>query len=137
MVMKRFAAVAALMLLAGCSMGQDMSTAQAGVTTFHKQLNAQAFDQIYDDASADLKAAAPPAKLINLLSAVHRKLGDFQSGSAVGWNDNATTSGHFLTVHFQANYARGKADETFVYRIDNGAAVLAGYNINSDALIEN
>lgn len=136
--MHRFiAALAAAALLAGCSMGQDMSTVQAGITAFHQQMNAQAFDKIYQASSADMKGASDQAGLVKLLSAVHRKLGDFQSGSAVGWNDNVATGGHFVTVHYAANYALGKADETFTYRVDGSTATLAGYHINSLALIEN
>jgi hypothetical protein len=55
----------------------------------------------------------------------------------VGWNDNVTTGGHFVTVNYAANYARGTAQESFVYRLDGTSAVLAGYHINSTALISN
>ena len=45
--------------------------------------------------------------------------------------------GHFVTVNYAATYARGAAEESFVYRIDDGHAALAGYHVNSDALILN
>ena len=40
-----------------------------------------------------------------------------------------------VTINYQAQYEKGAASEQFVFRIDGGKALLAGYNINSDALI--
>ena len=123
--------------LAACSPTADLVQTDGAVAGFHNALNAGRFDPIYDGAAQDLKAAATRDKLNGLLTAVHRKLGAFKSGSRVGWNDNVTTGGHYVTVNYAANYERGHANEEFVFRISDGKAALAGYHVNSDALILN
>jgi hypothetical protein len=131
------ALLAVTFALTGCSMGADISAAEANIPSFHENLDAGKFGIIYETSSSDFKRATTEAALTQLLSAVHRKLGQFQSGKAEGWNDNVTTSGHFVTVNYAAHYARGTAQENFVYRLDGAAVTLAGYHINSTALILN
>lgn len=130
------ASLGLLVCLAGCSIGKDVPLAQAGIDDFHQKLNAGQFDAIYDHASPVLKATTPQTDMVRLFAAIHRKLGPFKSGSAGSWNDNVNTSGHFITIGYSAVYAGGAADESFVYRIDGGQALLAGYHVNSLALIE-
>jgi hypothetical protein len=133
--MRKMAAVMACGLLAGCSMNKDIFAADAGISKFHQDLNAARFDEIYTESGAELSTTQ--AALIQFLSAVHRKLGNFQSGSSTSWNDNVTTTGHFVTIGYSAKYDRGGADENFVYRIDGPRAILAGYHVNSTALVVN
>jgi hypothetical protein len=132
-----FTAAAALSLLSACSPSSDVPLAQAGVASFHQQLNGQRFDAIYAGSGKDFKGATTQADFVQLLAAIHRKLGNFQSGASGSWNDSALTSGHFVTLSYSAKYERGSADETFIYRIDAGRALLAGYHVNSTALIVN
>ncbi|HMI18443.1 MAG TPA: hypothetical protein VK533_02750 [Sphingomonas sp.] len=127
--------IVALLALSGCSIGKDVPIAEQAVDGFHRQLNAGQFDAIYAASAADMKAVSPQTTLTALLGAIHRKLGLFKSGKVIGWNDNASTSGHFITLNYSAVYANGPADENFVYRMDGQQAVLAGYHINSDQLI--
>ncbi len=121
----------------GCSMSSDIAAAEAEIPSFHKSLDASSFAAIYENSSSDFKHATTQAALIQLLSAIHRKLGQFQSGKAAGWNDNVTTGGHFVTINYAAQYTYGTAQEIFVYRLDGSTARLAGYHVNSAALIIN
>jgi hypothetical protein len=125
------------LMVAGCSAGNDVPVAQQAITIFHHQLDAGQFAAIYNGSSADMKSASGGGDLTQLLAAVHRKLGAFQSGSAIGWNDNYGTGGHFVTINYSAKYARGDASENFVYRLSNDKAALAGYHIASNALVIN
>ena len=122
-------------LLAGCSMKADMDAGGKAIDAFHRTLDAGQFQQIWTESAPDMKSATTPDRLNALLDAVHRKLGRFKSGSQVGFNDNVSPAGHMLTVNYQAQYEKGTAGEQFVFRIDGGRALLAGYHINSDALI--
>ena len=131
------AALGLAAVAAGCSPLQDTKSTDAAITDFHQKLNAMDFAGIYAASSAEMKGAETPARMVAIFAVVHRKLGNFQSGKDVGWNDNVNTSGHFLAVNYSAQYERGAATESFVYRIDGAQARLAGYHINSDALILN
>ena len=126
----------AAVVLSGCSMGTDLPLAGGAIDAFHQALNNGDFHGIYAASSPEMRRAASESDLTKLLAAVHRKLGLFQSGKMQGFQDSETTSGHFVIERYAAKYAQGDASETFTYRIDGARASLAGYNINSTALIE-
>jgi hypothetical protein len=124
-------------LLAACSSGQDLTLAEGEVAHFRQQMAAQQFLEIYSQASDDLKKTTAEDKMTRLLSAVDRKLGAVKSSERTSWGVNFNTSGTTATLKFKTTFERGTGDETFVYRIVGGKAVLAGYHINSDDLITN
>jgi len=123
--------------LAGCSIGADVPMAEKAIAAFHAQLDAAQFGPIYVQSASEMRSATSQLHLTAFLGAVHRKLGLFKSGKSVGWNDNVNGGGHYITINYQAVYERGPAVENFVYRIDDGKAILAGYHVNADALILN
>jgi len=135
--MRVLAGLATAIALAGCSAGTEVPAAEAAIGDFHAQLNASAFDAIYQGSSKDMKSVSTQDGLVRLLAAVHRKLGAFRSGKVTGWTENYNTSGHFVVLGYSAAYDKGAAAETFTYRIDGERPLLAGFNINSNALIEN
>ena len=128
---------AAILCLAGCSGQQSTAAGESALADFHKRLNAGHIEAIYSDSSTEMKGSTTDRRLTALLEAVHRKLGLFKSGSSAGWNHNYTLNGEFLAIVYNADYERGKAQESFVYHIVGGSAKLAGYHVNSDALILN
>lgn len=121
--------------LAGCSAGSDVPAAEHGIVSFHADLNAGNFNKIYDGGGPELKSATSKERFLKILTAVHSRLGTYRSGKAVGWNDNLTTGGHFVSIRFQATYQKGSASEDFGYRMDGNRATLIGYHVNSDALL--
>ena len=131
-------AVLGLFLLASCSAGHDVPQATQAIAQFHRLLDAGQFDAIYSGASNEMKAASPRERLVAILTAVHRKLGMFRSGSVKGWNDMVNTSGHFITISYASRYDRdANAVEQFNYRIDGDHASLVGYNISSTSMMLN
>ena len=58
-----------------------------------------------------------------------------KSSSQKGWNVNVGTAGKFITLNYSTAFAEGEASEQFVYRVADGQALLAGYHVNSKALI--
>jgi hypothetical protein len=126
-----------LALLSACSAGTDVPMAAGAADSFHKQLNAGDYQAIYDASDRLMKNSMLPKPFVEMLTVVHKKLGDFKSAEQPGWNDQVTTNGHFVTLIYHATYVRGSAEENFVFRIDGQRAVLAGYHVNSQALILN
>ena len=127
--------VALVVSLAGCSMSADTKLAEQAVPKFHEMLDAGQFNAIYTASSEDLKKAATQENFVALLEAVHRKLGPSKSSEQKSWNVNYHTSGTFVTLNYSTAYAEGEAAEQFVYRLEGKTALLAGYHINSNALI--
>ena len=126
--------VIATLALSGCNPAADTKAADAGVVAFHQAMDAGRYAEIYDGASPEMKTSMSRDDFIKFLAALHGKLGEFQSGATTNWNDNSTTSGHFLSLERSAKIQRGPATEDFVF-IDGSQARLAGYHINSNALI--
>jgi hypothetical protein len=134
--MKRWMLSSAMaMLVAGCSFSADTKAAEQGVTEFHTALNNSSFDEIYTASAPDFKAASTRGEFTKLLGAIHTKLGNFQTGKTVGWNDNVNTGGHYVTLNREAQFERGPAQEQFVFTVSGETATLVGYHISSNALI--
>src|SRR2546423_356283 len=127
--------IATLLVLASCSPAADTKSAEQGVTAFHRTMDAEEYGPIYDSSDAEMKKATSRDRFMKLLNVFHAKLGPFKSGKTVGWNDNATTSGHYVTLNREAAFARGPATEQFIFRVDGNRALLVGYQVNSDLLI--
>ncbi len=127
--------LALAVVLAGCSMSGDSKVAQAEVVTFHELLDAGQFEKIYDNASSDLKKAATKEKFVDLLQAIHKKLGNTRASDMKGWTVNYNTSGSYATLTYQTFYTDDEANEQFVYRLEDNKALLAGYHIESNGLI--
>jgi hypothetical protein len=127
---------AALMLaICGCSMSTDTAAAEQAVSGFHELLDTARFSEIYEKSSDNLKKVATQRDFVALLEAVHRKLGKTKSAEKRGWNVNYHTSGTFVSLTYKTAYVEGEADEQFVYRLEGKVALLAGYHVNSNALI--
>lgn len=123
--------------VAACSTGKDVPAAEASVKAFHDRLGAGQIDAIVASSGPELSAPETKPRFTQLLAVVARKLGQPKAAKQVGWNDQVTTGGHFITLNYASDYARGKAAETFAFRVVDGKPVLIGYNVNSDALILN
>jgi hypothetical protein len=134
--MRRLALLATL-ALTGCSITKDVPLANKAIDAFHHSLDAGEFAGIYDASAQDMKNTTTKDGFVQLLTAIHRKLGAFRNGRSTNWNDNYGSGGHLITVIYEATYDKGPAHEEFVYRIDGERASLAGYHVNSNALILN
>lgn len=126
------------MMLAACSAPQEVNSAQEGIAHFHEMLTAGQFEQIYAQADEGLKKVTKSEDMTRLLSAINRKLGAVKTSQSVGWSMGYSTSiGNSMTLRYTTQFEHGSADETFLYRFADGRAQLAGYHVNSNALIAN
>jgi len=132
----RTLAVLLVLGLAGCSMSADTSLADAAVPQFHQMLDAGRFVEIYAGAAEDLKQIVSQKDMVALLEGVHRKLGDTRSAKRASWNVNYQPAGIYVTLTYATQFAAGDATEQFVYHLQDNKALLAGYHINSNALLK-
>ena len=98
-------------------------------------MDAGHYAAIYNGSASDMKSSASQGDLIKLLTGLRSKLGNYRTGKTIGWTDNKGTGGHYVTLVRQAQFERGTAKEEFVFRIEKGRAVLAGYHVTSNALV--
>jgi len=124
-----------LLIMTSCSMSGDTAAAEQAVSKFHELLDAGRFVELYEGSASELKRATPQKDFVALREAAHRKLGNTKSSEKRNWNVNYHTSGTFVTLTYKTVYAEGEASEQFVFRMQDKAATLLRYNINSNALI--
>lgn len=122
----------------GCSaidsaIKDEAATAQA-VAGFHRLLDAGGYEEIYDKAAPEMKAATPKPAFIQLMATIHRKLGAVRQSKAQAWNFNYVNGAGTIRVTFRTDFAAGHGIEQFVYRAGPAPAMI-GYNINSADLI--
>lgn len=109
--------------------------AEPAVERFHSQYNAKQFTEIYNQTSDEFKESASLQQWLELLEAVHRKLGNVVKATPTNWKVNSTTAGTFATITYEVEFAQGKGIEQFVFYIVDEKAFLHNYNINSPTLI--
>jgi hypothetical protein len=127
-----------LFLLAACSDTiNGKGIAEPAVAQFHEKLNLGDFESIYEDASAEFKAAVPREKILQLFGAITRKLGPLQEPKLINWNVNTRNLKTVVVLVQDSKFEEGQATETFTFRVDDEKAELIGYNISSlDMLIK-
>ena len=125
-----FILAAGLALAAGgCSAGADKGKATAAVAEFRQLADAGRFADIWRAGAAELKASTSEAELVRVLGGLQLHYGNFRSASETNWRlefEQRQRPGD-ARICERVRAARS-ANERFVYRIENGAARLVGYN---------
>ena len=135
--MKRLlSCAAALAALAACGdTVHGIEYAEPAVEKFRQQMRAGQFDRIYDGTGAEFREATSRENGIALFAAVDRKLGKLQRADKVRWNVNTHNMTTLVVLVYNCKYAEGDATETFTIKVDDGAGVIIGYNIQSLAMM--
>src|SRR5262245_26422746 len=124
--------VLAASLLVSCS-GTD--AAKQGVTTFRDRVGQRSFAEIYRTASPEFRQAVTEEQFQRFMAGLERKLGAWQSSKDPIWHMKRGTGGHFVGLTYESEFSKGPATERFTWRIENGAPVLLGYNVQSALLV--
>lgn len=124
--------VALPFLVASCG-GTD--AAKHGVGEFRARVSERSYGQIFRTAGPELRQVATEDQFVQLMTALDRKLGLWESASEPAWNVMRGTAGHVVNLTYQSRFAKGAASEQFTWRIEHGKAVLIGYHVNSPLLI--
>jgi hypothetical protein len=106
------------------------------VQRFHRQLNADDYVDICDEADEAFAQSKQHDQLIRLLDSVHRKLGKAVTVQQLNINVNATLGGTFLTARYTTKFEQADAVETFTWRKSGSTWKLYGYNVQSEAFLK-
>lgn len=116
----------------GCGdMLKGKSLAEPEVAKFHARLNQKKFAEIYTTAHEDFRKAATKEKVVELFSAIDRKLGTAKSWTTKTWNTRTINLTTTAVLVVDTVFEKGAGTETFTFRISDDSATLVGYNINS------
>ncbi|MGO9648894.1 MAG: DUF4019 domain-containing protein [Terriglobales bacterium] len=132
-------AVVLIFLMWQCGSGllRGRSLSAQAVHHFHEQFNNNQYTEIWTEADEGFQGSEQEQEWVNLLAAVHRKLGNAGVESLTNINVNATTNGTFITAIYKTPFDRGQAIETFTWKKDARGVRLYGYNVQSNALVLN
>jgi|SRR5580698_6530375 hypothetical protein len=124
--------VAAIMLWScGKSAYHNYRLSAAAVDRFHEQLNQADYETIYGEATDEFRNAGTREDELKFLETVHEKMGNSGKMSARGFHMN--WQGGRLSVNqvYETQFALGKAQEGFVWIIEDERPRLQTYHIDS------
>jgi hypothetical protein len=127
-----FAALAAIVIVAGCSGPSSVQDARKKVDVFHSQFNAANYEAIWADSSEEVLSTTNKQAFLHLLTGIHNYYGDAKSTTQVGWHYDTNAKGSFSEVTMQTDFTKGRAYEVFIFRNIGDEQKLAGYNIGKD-----
>ena len=111
-------------------MWKDKKLTDAAVATFHSELNAGSYEQIYDEATPALRASAPKAQILGVFEGVHQKLGNAVSAKFNEYSSNSTSSGTEVVGTYTSTYANGTVKETFTWIKKENSLRLLRYHMS-------
>jgi hypothetical protein len=124
-----------LILLAGCSMKQDLSMAQRAADGFHQSLKAHADGTIAVDVAPAFYEVVGMEARRTYLARIRSTLGAPVSSSLLNVHVDHMPAGTFLSARYQTHFEKGDAQEDFSWRIENGRPYLVAYTAASRLLL--
>lgn len=131
----RLPMLALLVFLGSCQAANAKPAAEAQIMPFHDRYNARQFAVIYDSTDATFQQTTSRDDFLKIGEGLHRKLGRVTGTTPAGYQVNVSTGGTQVTLTYRTTFEKGEGVETFHYRVRGKRASLAGYNINSPALL--
>lgn len=121
--------------IVGCSVSEKRAPAESAVQQFHSNMNSEDFETIYLASHADFKQSEPKEKIIAFLQVIRTKLGKVEKTTQTNWRVNSFNLRTEVILVYTTDFEMGTGIETFTYLVEDGNALLRGYNINSHDLI--
>jgi hypothetical protein len=125
-----------LLVLPACKdMTRAKGLSETAIGDFHRQFNEGKFKEVYAAAHANFKKTVPEAEFVELLEAMHRKLGKQVKSTGTGWRVNSINGKTTASVSQDTEFEHGKGSESFVYVVSGVSCSLERYDIQSRDLI--
>ena len=122
--------------IAGCSAGKDMTAAEQGVVALHQAFSAGQFATVYDGSAPEMKNSISRDAFASTFGGIYGRTGAYKSGKTTGWKVNYRTGGNMVALNRDAQFQNARGTEEFVFRVQGGKAVLAGYHVKTDLRAE-
>ena len=128
--------LATLPLLAGCNAVSDTKAAEQGVDALHQAFSSGQFATVYDGSAPEMKNSISRDAFVSTFGGVYSRTGAYKSGKTTGWKVNYGTGGNIVALNRDAQFQNARGTEEFVFRVQGGKAVLAGYHVKTDLRVE-
>jgi len=133
---KGFVAILGALALAGCNAVSDTKAAEQGVDALHQAFSAGQFATVYDGSAPEMKNSISRDAFVSTFGGVYGRTGAYKSGKTTGWKVNYGTGGNIVALNRDAQFQNARGTEEFVFRVQGGKAVLAGYHVKTDLRVE-
>jgi len=120
----------------GNSTYRNYQLASAATDHFHQQLNAGAYDEIYENATEEFRRSAKREDLDHLFGNIREKMGSARKPTATGFHVNWRNGILWIDQSFSTQFEKGTAQEYFVWKIQQDQPRLYNYRIDSPNLHE-
>ena len=120
------------LLTTGCLGSADSQKADAATARFYQLVAAKQYEQIYTEASPDLKSTTSLADFITTMQNIDNVMGACQAPvKRLDIHTNSTANGFFRDQGYTRSCANGPLTETVTIVVRNGVAQLSGYKFSS------
>lgn len=126
--MRRLVILGALLAFGGCWVGKDLPIAREAREKFHRLYDAGKCSEIYRAASKDLKGSTTEQAWNSLCQGLMGHRGKLKQAKSTGFFDRYDNGEHFVELTFRSQFDRGAGEEKFIFRMQDGRALLAGYH---------
>ena len=120
----------------GSALYEGPALSNRAVWRFHAHLNSGEFEAICNEADEVLAQGENREELLDVLQAVHRKLGDAGEEKFVNLHVDVTTNGTFILSQYATTFDQGKATETFTWRKSGRTLKLYSYHVESRVFLQ-
>lgn len=121
--------IPALMLAACGGDSKNIPLARDAAAQFHQRLNARDFDAIVADRAETLRRSHSGAELEAVLFSVSAGLGRQLSTEETSASEQVSSGRVVVSLRYLSHHERGDARERFTFEVENGTALLSGYQI--------
>src|SRR5438552_3239796 len=113
--------VVVVALITACGVGDTLLEVDKAVDTFHSELDAGSYNEIYQAAHEEFHKSGTEADSAKFLGTIHEKLGKVKQTHRVNWRVFYGPAGKAMTVVYDTEFTDGKGTETFTFFcLDNG-----------------
>jgi len=134
--MRKLLAAGLAFAVASCSVGDDKDAAEQAAAQVHQAFSAGQFAAVYDGSAPEMKSSLTRDQFVQTFGAIYARTGAYRSGKTTGWRVNYDTAGNFVALAHDAQFQNAHATEEFVFRMQGGKAILAGYHVKTDLPVQ-
>lgn len=124
----------ALVWKAGKSTYSNYRIASGAVERFHHQLNLGDYDQIYDEATDEFRGSITRKDLTLFFGKIQEKMGSVGEPASAGFHVNWRNGVVWVDQTYNTQFLYGRAQEYFVWKIEQDQPRLYNYHIDSPNL---
>lgn len=125
-----------ILLITSCSLSEGLEKVDTAVETFHGQMAAGFYQEIYQESAQGMKDAITVEEFISLFKSFQSTLGKVVSSSRINFSFKSTiATGTTYTVVYDTQFKNGTGRETFVFHEEGEVLRLLNYNLNSNDYI--